>query len=242
MDAYGWSLELFTIARIRVKIHWILLLWWGFDLNQRLGEAQHEGGQRLIFLLWLAYTGGLFLSIFLHELGHAFAARKMGGECREVILWPLGGLAPCQVPENWRAHLVVAAGGPLVTLAILAVSWLVFDVVLGAPPENLTPTQLLLWGVSRDVLVDQQIFLLVLNLLPLYPLDGGRIFHALAWAAYARWTGWNGYGLATRLTYKVSLVTGICGIIYALTNDQQSLALLFVWAILGASSLRERSW
>ena len=62
--------------------------------------------------------GLLFLTVFLHELGHCLAARRMNGEASEVVLWPLGGLAAVDLPHNARAHFVTAAAGPLVNVGI----------------------------------------------------------------------------------------------------------------------------
>ncbi len=62
--------------------------------------------------------GLLFLTVLLHELGHCFAARQVGGEASEVLLWPLGGLAACDVPHQPRAHFLTAAAGPAVNLLI----------------------------------------------------------------------------------------------------------------------------
>src|SRR5439155_7967343 len=68
-------------------------------------------------------VGSLFFSILLHEFGHSFAARAVGGDSNEVLLWPLGGLANCEVPHTPRANLLVAAAGPVVNfvLALLCV-------------------------------------------------------------------------------------------------------------------------
>ena len=62
--------------------------------------------------------GLLFLSILLHEFGHCFAARSVDGDATEMLLWPLGGLAYCDVPHTPRANLITALGGPAVNLAL----------------------------------------------------------------------------------------------------------------------------
>src|SRR5262245_25492903 len=66
--------------------------------------------------------GLLFLSILLHEFGHVFAARSVGGDCEEVMLWPLGGLAFCELPPAPRAHFLTALAGPMVNLALCVLS------------------------------------------------------------------------------------------------------------------------
>ena len=67
---------------------------------------------------WLVMCGLLFLSILLHEFGHCFAARSVDGDATEVLLWPLGGLAYCDVPHTPRANLITALGGPAVNLGL----------------------------------------------------------------------------------------------------------------------------
>src|SRR5947209_19260834 len=66
----------------------------------------------------LVMSGFLVLSVLLHEFGHCFAARSVDGDATEVLLWPLGGLATCDVPHTPRANLITAIGGPAVNLAL----------------------------------------------------------------------------------------------------------------------------
>jgi len=70
----------------------------------------------------LALMGLLFFSVLLHEFGHCFAARSVDGEANEVLLWPLGGLAKCELPHSAWAHFVTAAGGPAVNVLLCGIS------------------------------------------------------------------------------------------------------------------------
>src|SRR5262245_49442225 len=108
------------IAGIQIRLHWTLLAYWFFELNSVLRLRDERGAA---FTGWLLAIGLMFGSILLHELGHAFAARRVGGDARDILLWPLGGLAFCESPPRWTARLAVAIGGPLVTVTIFAVSY-----------------------------------------------------------------------------------------------------------------------
>jgi Zn-dependent protease len=116
----------------------------------------------------------LFASILMHELGHAVVARRNGVEIEEIDLWLLGGVARMAgYPKTARAELRFALAGPAVTLLIAAVF-----AAIGAALPSTSPTTL-------KAVVDYQAFvnlaILVFNLLPAFPLDGGRVARALIW-------------------------------------------------------------
>ncbi len=117
----------------------------------------------------------LFASILLHELGHSVVARRHGVEIEEVDLWLLGGVARMKgYPKTWSDELRFALAGPAVTLAIAA-GFAVIAVALPAGAPD-----------ALRAVVDYQLFvnvaILVFNLLPAFPLDGGRVARALLWA------------------------------------------------------------
>ncbi len=238
-DLFNWGLRVGEIARIRIRLHWLLLLFWLAHLQSLMA---FEGlGRGTAVSGWVLWTALFFLSILLHEFGHCIAARKVGGDAHEILLWPLGGLAMCHCPQNWKAHLMVAVGGPFVTLCIALVSWPLFELLVSQSPDLLGSLHFL---EARNILVEWNVYLLIFNLIPLYPMDGGRIFHSLVWGWYERARGysWGSLAHANRITLAVSRVTGVCGLIYALSEGQSQLAFLFVWAILSAESLRGRQW
>lgn len=116
----------------------------------------------------------LFASILLHELGHALVARRNGVEIEEIDLWLLGGVARMAgYPKTASAELRFAIAGPAVTLVIAA-----FFVAVGAALPSSSPEAL-------RALVDYQAFvnlaILVFNLIPAFPLDGGRVARAFIW-------------------------------------------------------------
>ena len=201
MGLAGWSLKVGRIWGIEVRLHWIFLLWAAFELLGR----ERDGGAAATF----EYLGFLFLSVLLHEFGHCFAARRVGGSADSVLLWPLGGLAQVTIPDRPREQLLVAAGGPLVnlTLWMLLLPWALAtggkfgSVFLGywvSDPLSLAA------AVNFD--------LLIFNLIPAMPLDGGNIFKALI-------SRRRGEVRATRWVITSSKICAVAMAIYWLSSD-----------------------
>jgi len=124
----------------------------------------------------------LFLIVTLHEFGHALACRQVGGRANQIVLWPLGGVAYVDPPPRPGATLWSIAAGPLVNVALLP--------ILGGPyffsrSSGLAATTP---DVSRLLLaaLGINVGLLVFNMLPIYPLDGGQILRALLWFVLGR--------------------------------------------------------
>jgi Zn-dependent protease len=227
------GLPIGRIAGIEVYIHWLLLLQWVIQLDDVIRPG--SGGSALV--AWILMVALMLGSILLHELGHCFAARKVGGNADEIVLWPLGGLAFCDCPRHWKAHFVVAAGGPLVTVAIIALSWPAFHFAGTAWPD------LRLNGYFRmahAILVGWNMLILVFNLIPLFPMDGGRIFHALAWRHFSRQGGyeWAGYSRANRVTLYVSRGTAIAGMGWAAWEQNLILVVLILFMLVQAEQLK----
>ena len=167
-----------SIRGIEVWVHWMLVFFLGIELLHNLIiRAEHP------ILTWMVSVTAFVISLLAHELGHAFAARRLGGSAERVVLWPLGGLAICDVPQDPRSHFWLAAAGPLVGFvlgalaagACIAFDWSLFPVIYFGEPfpfPALLVQYLVLWNV----------FLGFINLIPCYPLDGGRMLHAVIWA------------------------------------------------------------
>jgi Zn-dependent protease len=240
MDFYSWGLALGRFSGILVRVHWTLLLWWLYQLNDVLNESENYPSQRVAILSWAIGVGLMFLSILVHEFGHCFAARKVGGDADEILMWPLGGLAFCHCPDYWKSHLVVAVGGPLVTLGIVGVSY-----PLLALWEHWSPAAKYTWYYWElyAVLFHWNLRILIFNLIPLYPMDGGRIFHACAWGIFSRQGGyaWGGHSRASLLTLQVSRLTAIIGILYGAYSRDTFWILIFLWALSGAERLKDNT-
>jgi Zn-dependent protease len=118
-DPMSWSIPVFRLFGIQVKLHiFFIVVVIGLFLRE-LMLLQYDNVWWLDkFLLTVVV---LFGSVLLHEFGHCFGARYMGGEAREILIWPLGGLAYVDVPHRWRALFVMVAAGPAVNVLICVV-------------------------------------------------------------------------------------------------------------------------
>ena len=165
-------------GRIEIWLHWLLVILVILHLLQNYLRLPPEAPR---FLTWLAYTIALCVSVSLHELGHCYAAYRQGGGADRIVLWPLGGLAYCDAPHRPSSQFWVAAGGLMVTapLAFLAIS---ICLALGWSilPET-GAGGFSFWRELCQHFVLWNIVLLVVNLIPCYPLDGGRMLQAKLW-------------------------------------------------------------
>ena len=124
----------------------------------------------------------LFAIVLTHEFGHALACRSVGGTADTIMLWPLGGVAYVNPPQRPGATLWSIAAGPLVNVALampLAVAW------KAAQASNLQDSMPNAYHLIVAVLITD-IVLLVFNILPIYPLDGGQILRSLLWFPFGR--------------------------------------------------------
>ncbi|HEX6989948.1 MAG TPA: site-2 protease family protein [Bacillota bacterium] len=167
-----WSFALFRAAGTTVRIHVtfvLLLAWFGLVFYTRGGLAATVAG--------LAYMLGLFGSVLLHEYGHALAARRYGIRTPDITLLPIGGVARLErLPDKPGQELVVAAAGPAVNVAIAA-GLALLNVAAGRPALGDGPA--MLTGALATRLLWANLFLVGFNLLPAFPMDGGRILRAV---------------------------------------------------------------
>lgn len=143
------------------------------------------------WVIGIAAAIGLFVGVTLHELGHSWVALRYGVEIESITLWILGGIAALKsVPREWNREFWIAIAGPVVSVLVGAVSYAFLLVV----PANLHVVRFVL-GWLAIVNVTLALF----NLLPAFPMDGGRILRALL--ARSR-----PYAMATRLAARVGVV------------------------------------
>ena len=227
----SWSWRIGRIAGIDVYVHFtfLLLLAWvavSHYLPQRdLAEAMSG----LVFIL------ALFGIVVLHELGHALAARHYGISTRDITLLPIGGVARLErMPEEPKQELVVALAGPAVNVVLAAAIY--FGLMLGRGPAPLDETVRVGGGLLNQLFY-VNVSLAVFNLLPAFPMDGGRVLRAL---------------LAMRLEYvRATQIAATVGqgmaILFALaglfSNTMLLFIALFVWlgAAQEASAVQMRS-
>ena len=165
------SIRLFRLLGVDVLLHWSWVI--VAVIQVRLNPARFESGW------WsLGLYMGLFGIVLLHEMGHALACRSVGGEADEIVLWPLGGVAFVRPPQRAGAVLWAIAAGPLVNVLLLLPTWLLFAHFRGqVGPDGMT-TDLAHFTYA---LMAVNLGLLLFNLLPVFPLDGGQIFRSLLW-------------------------------------------------------------
>ncbi len=171
-------IRLGKVAGITLFLHWSWFLVAVLAINLR--------GKVYSSLAWnVAEYIALFGIVLLHEFGHAFACRQTGGTAEQIVLWPLGGIAFVNPPPRPGALLWSIAAGPLVNVLLLPITiGLCILVSHGSLAAPLTPLGHFCFAVAVINLV-----LLVFNLLPIYPLDGGQILFALLWFVLGRARG-----------------------------------------------------
>jgi Zn-dependent protease/CBS domain-containing protein len=185
----GRNMPLFKVAGIQVSVDWSWLLALGYVMFVMVDDYQTLLGpddQNLAFAYGVGVAFAFFGSIVLHEFGHAVVARRNNIGILGIDLWLLGGLAKMdREPETPGVEFRVSAAGPLVTL-ILSIGLLGAAVGLNdGPTSNLEPLQITAgeqpWMVALTTLGWINVFLLFFNLIPAYPLDGGRIARSIIW-------------------------------------------------------------
>lgn len=169
------SFRLFRVSGIQVFIHWSWFVYALYKLSNRQGGYDEPAWNAAEYL-------SLFLIVLLHEFGHAFACRSTGGTADEIVLWPLGGVAFVRPPARPGAELWSIAAGPLVNVALVPVLFGVFWAGREFGWYGVNPD----FGRFLVNLLYLNFGLLIFNLLPIYPLDGGQILRSLLWFAIGR--------------------------------------------------------
>lgn len=225
-----WSWRLGTVAGIALYVHatFLLLLAWVAVAEFQATRSAADTVNGVLFVL------AVFGTVVLHELGHAFAARRYGIQTRDITLLPIGGVARLErMPRDPRQELVVALAGPAVNVAIAAVLYLGLRATGGIPTflDNASLSNGFLERGFAARLLAVNVWLVLFNLIPAFPMDGGRVLRALLAMRsgdYERATG-----TAARVGRFFALVFGIVGMFVA-GNPLLVIIALFVW--LGAAA------
>jgi Zn-dependent protease len=216
--------------RIGVGVSWFVVLFLFILIVTPVFHDELGGSRTTAYVVAVASVLSFFASLVLHELGHALTARRNGLHVAGIDLWALGGITRVSEVQSPGVELRVAAAGPLVTFGVIVACILAgtlasgsdhfFKAAVGTGSVTATPALVWVsWVMTINVLV------LVFNLVPAFPLDGGRIAHALVWwrtgdrnrATHA--TGRAGQGFAVLL--------GLLGL-WGLASNRESLGLTSV--------------
>jgi Zn-dependent protease len=168
------SIHLFRFAGINVYLHWSWFLIAFYEIKGGLGMYSSVTWNIVEYL-------GLFLIVLLHEFGHSLACRQVGGKADQIVLWPLGGVAFVDPPQRPGATLWSIVAGPLVNVALLPILrglMVISGATSDAAGSNLSLLSHNLFWID--------LVLLVFNILPIYPLDGGQILRSLLWFLLGR--------------------------------------------------------
>ena len=226
-----WSWKLGRFAGIDVYMHATFLLLIGWIALSHWLQARSLAAT----LSGVGFILALFVCVILHEYGHALTARRFGIRTRDITLLPIGGLARLErMPEKPMQELWVALAGPAVNvvIAVLLFAWLLLTNGL----EPLSPLGVA-GGSSVERLLVANVFLVLFNLLPAFPMDGGRVLRAL---------------LASRMEYTKATQTAasvgqgmafLFGLVGLFVNPFLLFIAFFVWigAAQEASSVQMKS-
>jgi Zn-dependent protease/CBS domain-containing protein len=212
-----WSLKLGTLAGVPVYVHatFALLLGWIGLVNWMTGQTVAAAVSGVAFVL------AIFVCVVLHELGHALAARRFGVPTRDITLYPIGGVARLErMPEKPAEELWVAIAGPAVNVAVAAALALWLFVTGGFEPLGAL-------GVARGSFIERlmvvNILLIAFNMIPAFPMDGGRVLRSLLAMRmdYSRATG-----IAARIGQAFALAFAFAGFFF---NPFLVVIAFFVW-------------
>jgi Zn-dependent protease len=192
------SYRLFSAFGIEVFVHWtwfiaayILYSW-----------------SNMPFAVFMSVYVSLFGIVLLHEFGHALACRSVGGKANLIVLWPLGGVAYVAPPARPGAVLWSIAAGPLVNVVLVPI---LGGLLLAVDALGETSTAAMLQRYL-SVLFNINLVLLIFNMLPIYPLDGGQILQSILWFFIGR-------AKSLRATSVIGIIAAGIGLVWALTRQ-----------------------
>jgi Zn-dependent protease/predicted transcriptional regulator len=212
-----WSWKICRLAGIDVYVHatfLILIIWIGISFWL-------VGGSLAAVISGVSFILALFGCVVLHEMGHALTARRFGIGTRNIILLPIGGVAAMErMPDDPKQEIAVALAGPAVNLLIALMLWLWLSV-----SNQLQGVEqfALVEGSFLQKLMVVNLILAVFNLLPAFPMDGGRVLRA---ALSMRMSHMRATQVAARIGQGLALWLGFIGLLY---NPFLMFIALFVW-------------
>jgi len=169
------AFKIFSLFGITVFVHWSWFLVAVYSIQYRTHSYSSMTWNALEYL-------SLFLIVLLHEFGHQLACRQVGGKTHDIVLWPLGGVAYVSPPQRPGAQLWSIAAGPLVNVVLIPILSVLVSVSshLGWYDSHPDAYDLIhnIWWIN--------VAILIFNMMPVYPLDGGQILRSLLWFVFGR--------------------------------------------------------
>lgn len=230
MDFLSGSFKIGRISRIDIRVHFLMVIWVAINLFQS-GGGDALKSEALFMAL-------LFGIILLHEFGHCFGARSVGGDADTILMWPLGGLAFARAPMRAWPQFVTVICGPLVNVALCILSGAVLSYFSGglrwfalhpfedgSMPRSAGP-----WFFYLYIFFKVNYWLLLFNLLPIYPMDGGQLLHTLLWPFMGLR---NSLMLACQIGIGGAIVIGFWGL-------QSKQPITFLIALVGVTTCWQR--
>ncbi|TAL57155.1 MAG: site-2 protease family protein [Bacteroidetes bacterium] len=221
------SFKLGNIAGISVFVHWtfsILIAYIIFS-NYRSGHNTEQIVWSVIFIL------SIFITVFLHELGHSLAAKRYNIKTKDITILPIGGLARLErIPEKPKEELIVAIAGPAVNIALVLITSLFITI-----PDIQNLTIQLAGGVNQSnfflnfFIVNT--WLAVFNLIPAFPMDGGRVLRALLAMKFER-------HIATNIAARIGQLLAV-GFVFLGFYTSPFLIFIGLFILLGAQAEAE---
>ena len=216
-------IRLFRFAGIDVYLHFTWFLVAAIFMTDYMRRYQSP--------IWgvLEYIS-LFVIVLIHEFGHALACRQVGGVANRIILWPLGGIAFVNPPRRPGAYLWSIAAGPLVNVALIPILAAAGNFV-SQSENSLTPTDA--YRFINDLRYIN-LGLLIFNMLPVFPLDGGQIVRGLLWFPFGEIRSLQ---IASVIGLVGGALIGIIGLMVGLAGSSAGW-----WWVLLAFFLLSRAW
>lgn len=232
-NPFTWSLSMGRWFGIDVRVHIIFLLYIVISLLKAAWPG--EGSVAVNLEIMATAMLILFAVVLLHEFGHCIACRYSGGEADEILMWPLGGLAFTRPLHRWTSHMMTVIGGPLVNVVICIVAGTMLGLLSGVwlggaianplnmvPPEEIARSRVLIALYLVNYL---SLILLLFNLLPIFPLDGGRLLQTALWPRF-------GYVRSMRFAIRTGFIGAICLGVFGAVAERYMLVGIAVFGVL----------
>jgi Zn-dependent protease/predicted transcriptional regulator len=217
-----WSLKLGSYAGIGVYLHWTFALLIGWVFFSHLGAGQTPGQA----VAGVAFVLALFGCVVMHEFGHALVAKRYGVLTRDITLLPIGGVARLErIPERPMQEFWVALAGPAVNVVIAAAIFIVLVLLDGA--NRLLEIE---WfrGQFLAQLMWVNLMLVAFNMLPAFPMDGGRVLRSFLAARIGRP---RATAIAANIGQAMAIVLGVIGFFH-----NPFLVFIAIFVFLGAQA------